>query len=104
MRLPCRAVRYCPYASPTAISSASGISKLNEHPDRSMNRRNAFCFFLYQMLVAGSEGFSKNLNVAAKKALVSLGAGNEEVTALGERNVFVMIGRKGAKPGSVPQV
>lgn len=59
---------------------------------------------LYQVLIAGSEGFSKNLNVAAKRALVSLGAVNKEVTTLGERNVFVMIGRKGAKPGSVPQV
>lgn len=64
----------------------------------------SFFFLPFQVLVAGSEGFSKNLTVAAKRALVSLGAGNDEVTTLSERNVFVMIGRKGAKPGSVPQV
>ena len=56
------------------------------------------------MLVACPENFSKNLNVAAKKALVSVGAGSEDIAKLADRSVLVIIGRKGAKPGSVPQV
>lgn len=58
------------------------------------------------VLVAAQEDAAGNLSNSARKALLSVGAGAEEVAALGthRRSSFAMIGRKGAAPGSVPQV
>lgn len=58
------------------------------------------------MLIAAQEDAAGNLSNSAKRALLSIGAGTEEVAALGthRRSSFAIIGRKGAKPGSVPQV
>lgn len=58
------------------------------------------------MLIAAQDDATGNLNANAKRALVSVGAGKDEVAALAanRRSSFAMIGRKGAKPGSVPQV
>lgn len=58
------------------------------------------------MLIAAQEDAAGNLSNSARRALLSVGAGTEEVAALGahRRSSFAMIGRKGAKPGSVPQV
>lgn len=57
------------------------------------------------VLIAVQEDAAGNLSNSARKALLSVGAGVEEVAALGthRRSSFAMIGRKGAKPGSVPQ-
>jgi len=59
-----------------------------------------------QVLIAAQEDAAGNLGSSAKRALLSIGAGTEEVAALGthRRSSFAIIGRKGAKPGSVPQV
>eukprot|EP00752_Nemacystus_decipiens_P002251 g2132.t2 len=58
------------------------------------------------VLIAVQEDAAGNLNNSARKALLSVGAGAEEVAALGthRRSSFAMVGRKGSKPGSVPQV
>lgn len=58
------------------------------------------------MLIAAQEDAAGNLGNSARRALLSVGAGASEVAALGthRRSSFAMIGRKGAKPGSVPQV
>lgn len=58
------------------------------------------------VLIAVQEDAAGNLSNSARKALLSIGAGAEEVAALGthRRSSFAMVGRKGAKPGSVPQV
>ena len=58
------------------------------------------------VLIAVQEDAAGNLSNSARKALLSVGAGTEEVVALGthRRSSFAMVGRKGAKPGSVPQV
>lgn len=58
------------------------------------------------VLIAVQEDAAGNLSNSARKALLSVGAGAEEVAALGthRRSSFAMVGRKGAKPGSVPQV
>lgn len=59
-------------------------------------------------MIAVKEDVSGNINQsnAVKQAFMSLGAGKEEVDLLGlhRRSSFAMIGRKGAQPGSVPQV
>lgn len=59
-----------------------------------------------QVMIAAQEDAAGNLSTSAKRALLSVGAGTEEAAALGahRRSSFAMIGRKGAKPGSVPQV
>lgn len=59
-------------------------------------------------MIAVQEDASGNINHsnAVKQAFMSLGAGREEVDLLGSHRCssFAMIGRKGAKSGSVPQV
>ncbi|CAM9143892.1 unnamed protein product [Scytosiphon promiscuus] len=58
------------------------------------------------VLITAQDDAAGNLSNSARRALLSVGAGTEEVAALGthRRSSFAMIGRKGAKPGSVPQV
>lgn len=60
----------------------------------------------HQVLIAVQEDSSGSLGNSAKRALLSMGAGTEEIAALGmhKRSSFAMIGRRGASPGSVPQV
>lgn len=59
-------------------------------------------------MIAVQEDATENIGKSnsAQRALMSVGAGRDEVSALGmhRRSSFAMIGRKGAKPGSVPQV
>lgn len=57
-------------------------------------------------MIAVQDDAAGNLTNSAKRALLSLGTGHDEVSALGvhKRSSFALIGRKGAKPGSVPQV
>lgn len=59
-----------------------------------------------QVMIAVQDDAAGNLTNAAKRALSSVGAGHDEVNALAirKRSSFALIGRKGATPGSVPQV
>lgn len=60
----------------------------------------------HQVMIAVQNDAAGNLRNSAKRALLSVGAGRVEVAALGlnKHASFAMIGRKGATPGSVPQV
>lgn len=62
--------------------------------------------FARQVMIAVQDDAAGNLTNSAKRALLSVGAGRDEVAALGlhKHASFAMIGRKGATPGSVPQV
>lgn len=62
--------------------------------------------FVLKVMIAVQENATGNFSYSVKRALMSVGAGMEEVVALEvhTRSSFAMIGRKGAKPGSVPQV
>lgn len=57
-------------------------------------------------MIAVQDDAAGYLTNSAKRALLSLGAGRDEVAALGmhKQASFALIGRKGAAPGSVPQV
>lgn len=67
-----------------------------------ISNASVFC----KVMIAAQDDPTGHFNYSAKTALMSVGAGRDEVTALGvnKRCSFAMIGRKGAKPGSVPQV